>query len=84
MAHFVPCHKEIATEKTTNLFIDECYKLHGFPKVIVSDRDPRFVGQFWQSFRRKLNTKLNISTARHPQTNGLPERVNETMQIMLR
>ncbi len=84
MADFVPCHKEITAEETTHLFIDNCYRLHGVPKVIVSDRDPRFVGNFWQSFMRKLNTKLNMSTARHPQTDGLTERVNETMQILLR
>ena len=66
--------------------IDNCYKLHGVPKVIVPDRDPRFVGNFisgWQSFMRKLNTKLNMSTARHPQTDGLTKRVNETMQKIL-
>ena len=84
MATFVPCHKEIIAEETFDLFIDNCYKLHGVPKVIVSDRDPRFAGKFWQSFMRKINTKLNISTARHPQTNGLTERANETMQILLR
>jgi transposase InsO family protein len=84
MAHFVPCHKEITTEDTVDLFIDNCYKLHGVPKVIVSDRVSRFVGTFWQSFTRKLNTKLNTSTARHPQIGGLIERVNETMQILLR
>jgi transposase InsO family protein len=50
----------------------------------MSDRDPRFVGEFRQSFMRKLNTKLSTSTARHPQTDGLIERVNETMQIVLR
>jgi hypothetical protein len=32
----------------------------------------------------KLNTKLNISTARHPRTNGLTERVNQNMQTLLR
>ena len=37
MAHFVPCHKEITVEETTYLFIDNCYRLHGVPKVIVSD-----------------------------------------------
>ena len=84
MAHFVPCHKEITTKDTANLFIDNCYKLHGVPKVIVSDRDPRFVGKIWQSFMRKLNTKLNTSTARHPQTDVLTEHLNETMQIFLR
>jgi hypothetical protein len=84
MANFVPCHKEITTEDTIDLFINNSYNLHGVPKVIVSDRDPRFVGKFWQSFMKKLNTKLNTSTARHPQTDGLTARVNETMQILLR
>jgi hypothetical protein len=46
MAHFVPCHKEITTKESTNLFINNCYRLHGVPKVIVSDRDPKFVGKF--------------------------------------
>jgi hypothetical protein len=47
MVHFIPCHKEITTEESTYLFISNCYKLHGVPKVIVSDRDPKFVGIFW-------------------------------------
>jgi hypothetical protein len=84
MAHFVPCHKEITAEESSELFVDHCYRLHGVPKVIVSDRDPKFVGKFWQCFMRKLNTKLNMSTARHPRTDGLTERVNETMQTLLR
>ncbi len=75
MSHFVPCHKEITTKETVDLFIDNCYKFRGVPKVIVSDRDPRFAGKFWQSFMRKLNTKLNMSTARHPQTDGPTEHV---------
>jgi hypothetical protein len=49
MAHFVPCHKEITAKDTADLFIDNCYKLHGVPKVIVSDKDPRFIGEFWHS-----------------------------------
>ena len=47
MAHFLPCHKEITVEETADLFIDNCYRHHGVPKVIVSDRDPPFVGKFW-------------------------------------
>ena len=84
MAHFVPCHKEITSEESTYLFIDHCYRLHGVPRVIVSDRDPKFVGNLWQTFMGKLNTKLNMSTARHPRTDGLTERVNRTMQALLR
>jgi hypothetical protein len=84
MAHFFPCHKEITAEESCELFIDNCYRLHGVPEVIVSDRDPKFVGKFRQSFMKKLNTNLNMSTARHPRTDGLTERNNETMQTLLR
>jgi hypothetical protein len=40
MAHFVPCHKEKTAKELASLFISNCYRLHGVPKVIVSDRDP--------------------------------------------
>ena len=55
MPHFVPCHKEITAEESKDLFISRCYRLHGVPKVIVSDRDPKFVGKFRQSCMGKLN-----------------------------
>jgi hypothetical protein len=84
MAHFVPCHKEITSEFSTDLFISNCYRLHGAPKGIVSDRDPKFVGKFCQRFMGKLTTKLNMSTVRHPRTDGLTERVNQTMETLLR
>jgi len=77
-------YKETTTEEAGDLSIDYCYKLHGVPKVIVCDKDPRFDGKFRHSFMRNSNTKLNMSTARHPQTYGFTERVNETMQIVLR
>ena len=70
MAHFVPCHKGITAEESADLFISNCYKLHGVRKIIVSDRDPKFVGKFWQSFMGKLNNKLNMSTVRHPRNDG--------------
>ena len=53
MAHFVSCHKEISANESTNLFISNCYRLHAVPKVIVSDKDPKFVGKFWKSFMGK-------------------------------
>jgi hypothetical protein len=79
MAHFVPCHKKIIAEESSYLFISNCYRPHGVHKVIVSDRDPKFVGQFWQCFMGKLSIQLNMSTARHPRTDGLKERVNQTI-----
>ena len=75
------CHKEIIAKEIVDLFINNCYKLRGVPKVIVSNMDLQIVGKLWQSFMSKGNTKLNMTTARHPQTNEL---VNETMRILLR
>ena len=43
MDHFIPCHKEITVEESSDLFINFFYRLHGAPNVIVSDRDPKFV-----------------------------------------
>jgi hypothetical protein len=63
MAHFVLGHKEIIAKELAHLCISNCYQLHRVPKVILSDRDPKFVGKFWQNFNimRKLNTRLNMS-----------------------
>ena len=58
--------------------------MYGVPKVIDLDRDPRCVDKFWQTFMRKSNKKLEMSTASHPQTDGLTEQVNEAMQTLLR
>ena len=66
------------------MFINLCYRLHGAPKVIISDKDPKFVGKFWQNFMEKLKTKFNMSIARHPRTGGLTKRINRTMKTLLR
>jgi hypothetical protein len=53
MAHYVPCRKEITAEESSELFIDNCYRLHGVPKVIiVSDSDLIFFLKFWQRFMK--------------------------------
>lgn len=56
----------------------------GIPKSIVSDRDVRFTGEFWGQFWEKMGTKLDMSTAYHPQSNGQTERTNRTIQALLR
>ena len=56
----------------------------GIPKVILSDRDPKFLSELWSTLFESLKVKLLYSTAYHPQTDGQSERTNQTAEIMLR
>ena len=62
----------------------QIFRLHGIPKVIISDRDSKFMGNFWKSLFKSLNTTLNFSTYFHLQMDGQTERVNQILQDMLR
>jgi hypothetical protein len=59
-------------------------RLHRMPSKIVSDRDPRFVSTFWKQLMQLLGTKLGMSTAYHPQTDGQPEKANDKVGTWLR
>ena len=57
--------------------------LHGIPKVIISDRDPKFTGNFWKYLFKWIDTKLKFNISYHPQTYGQTERVNKVLECML-
>nr|GEZ00212.1 reverse transcriptase domain-containing protein [Tanacetum cinerariifolium] len=44
--------------------------LHGVPISVISDCDSHFTSRFWQTMQQALGTRLDMSTAYHPQTNG--------------
>jgi hypothetical protein len=44
--------------------------LHGVPKKIVSDRGSQFTSRYWKKLHESLDTRLNSSSAYHPQTDG--------------
>ncbi|POM75941.1 Pol protein [Phytophthora palmivora] len=64
---------------TAQLFLDSVLHCHGPPDTIVSDRDPRFTGGFWDTMFQVLRTKLTKPTADHPQTDNQTERVNRVL-----
>src|ERR1044072_7971206 len=72
-AHFIPIN-------ITYLIV----KLHGVPLCNVSDRDPRFTSDFWKSLQESLGSKLRLSTAYHPQTDGQTERTIQSLEDLLR
>nr|GEV03752.1 putative reverse transcriptase domain-containing protein [Tanacetum cinerariifolium] len=51
--------------------------------LIICDCDPRFTSKFWKSFRKATGTRLDMSTAYHPQTDGQSERTIQTLEDML-
>ena len=66
------------------IFIDNVFRLHGLPEVIISDQDPRFTSKFWRSLFELLGMDLRFSTTFHPQTDGQSERMIQTLENFLR
>ena len=71
-------------ERFCLLYIREIVRLHGVLVSIVSDRDPRFTTHFWKNFQNTMGTRLTMSTAFHPQTDGQSERTIKVLEDMLR
>ncbi|GKD53941.1 putative reverse transcriptase domain-containing protein [Tanacetum coccineum] len=57
---------------------------HGVPISIISDRDSRFTSRFWQLMQEALGTRLDMSMAYHPQTDGQSEHTIQTLDDILR
>ena len=84
LAIYAPITKEITAPQLAQVFFDQVYRHYGLPKIIISDRDPRFTGAFWQCLFKLAGTKLSMSTAYHPQSDGQTERANRTLVEALR
>ncbi|GJV80540.1 putative reverse transcriptase domain-containing protein [Tanacetum coccineum] len=83
-AHFLAIREDYSTEKLARLYTDEIVARHGVPVSIILDRDARFTSRLWQTFQKALGTRLDMSTAYHPQTDGQSERTIQTLEDMLR
>lgn len=75
-AHFVPLSHPYSVQSIAQAFIDNTFKLHGFPVAIVSDRDIIFTSKLWQELFKAVRVQLRFSTTYHPQSDGQTERVN--------
>jgi hypothetical protein len=82
--HFIPfklTHKEA---NIVDVYMREIAQLHGIPKTIVFDRDPKFTSKFWKGLFNGFGTNLNFSTAYPPESDGQIERVNQVIEDKLR
>ncbi|GJS71926.1 putative reverse transcriptase domain-containing protein [Tanacetum coccineum] len=82
-AHFLPMRENDPMEKLMKLYMKEVVTRHGVPVSIISDRDGRFTSLFWQTLHKALGTRLDMSTAYHPKTDGQSDRTIQTLEDML-
>jgi hypothetical protein len=83
-AHFCALSHPFKASTVATAFMETVQKLHGSPKIIVSDRDPIFTGHFWTELFSCLGTQLAHSSSYHPQYHGQIEIVNKCLEGYLR
>ena len=64
--------------------MEHVIRLHGYLEHVVSDRDTRFASRFWKAMMTLCGTHISMSFAFHPESDGLTERVNCTLEQMSR
>jgi transposase InsO family protein len=83
-ANFIAISHPYTAQDVVDAYIINVSKLHGLPRVIVTDRDPIFTSSVWQSLFKNLGVELHLSSAYHPPTCGQTERVNQCLENYLR
>ncbi|TFY52449.1 hypothetical protein EVJ58_g10011 [Rhodofomes roseus] len=81
---FVPCSSSMNTVEFAHLFVLQVIFRFGIPDHIISDRDGRWISEFWRSVAAELDIHLCLSSSHHPQHDGQTEIVNQRIETMLR
>jgi hypothetical protein len=82
--HFIPLAHPYSAGSVAQAFFADIVRLHGVPQSIVSDRDPVFTSTFWAELMRLMGTKLQLTSAFHPQSDGQSESANRVVVMYLR
>jgi hypothetical protein len=83
-AHFIPLKHPYTAQTVAKAVFEQVVRLHGLPCSIVSDRDRVFTSNFWTELFGIVGTKLAMSSAYHPHTDGQTNRVNQCLEMYLR
>ena len=84
IAHFIPIATTVIAYGVAELFMREIFRHHRIPREIISDRDRKFVSEFWTTLFKLCGTKIKLSTAYHPEIDGQTEHTNRILKDMLR
>ncbi|MBW0588634.1 hypothetical protein O181_128349 [Austropuccinia psidii MF-1] len=80
----LPCHKYDTAMDTAIMIWNKVISHTGLFQNIISDKDPNFTSELWTNLHKPFGRKLSFSTAYHPQTDGLAERMIQTLEDMIR
>jgi hypothetical protein len=83
-AIFLPCTTTIMGPGIAQLYMDHVYRWFRLPTKVISNHDPRFTSHFGKSLAQQLKINQNLSSAFHPQTNGISKRKNQWVEQYLR
>jgi hypothetical protein len=70
VTHFILVKTTYSGAKLAELYMSRNVCLHEVPKKIDSDRGSQFTSRFWEKLHESMDTKLNFSSAYHPQNDG--------------
>ncbi|GBG77025.1 hypothetical protein CBR_g23351 [Chara braunii] len=84
-AEFIPLPEVARVPAVRTTFSERWVTHHGPPTSIVSDRDPRFCSDEWQSYCKDyLHSRLDMTSGSHPEANGQAEVMNQVLFQLLR
>ena len=84
MIHRIGFKHVPTANETANSFLKEIYRLHGFPKVVTTDRGVQFTSQVWKELLEFFGTEVNYATTSHHEIVGQVERNNAYVETYLR
>jgi hypothetical protein len=84
VAHFIPAKLTHKETKIVDIYMKEIFRLHGVPKEIVSNKDPKFTSNFGKGLFKGFGTNMNFITTYHLESDGKTKRVNQVNEDILR
>jgi len=81
--HFIPTYDETA-QTAAEALLHKVITIHGCPVKLVSDQGPHFISGVWNALSARLNIKISLTAPRHPQSNGVAERVHRILNAAIR
>jgi hypothetical protein len=83
-AYFIPVKSMHKVTNIVDISMRKVVRLHGVPKTIVFDIDPKFTSNIWKGLFKGFGTNLSFSTTYDHVSNGQTRRINRVIEDMLR